>query len=40
MNAIKDGILDEVEPVGQMWVNSQSIVDIFPWKHSLPTKQK
>ena len=39
-NAIKDGTLDEVEPVGQMWVNLQSIVDIFPWKHKLPTKQK
>ena len=40
MNAIKDGSLDEVEPVGEAFVNSNSIVDIFPWKHNLPNKQK
>jgi hypothetical protein len=39
MNAIKEGTLDEVEPVGKMWLNIDSIVDVFPWKHSLPTKQ-
>jgi hypothetical protein len=39
MNAIKDGELSEVEPVGKCWVNTASIVDIFPWKHALPTKQ-
>lgn len=40
MNAIKDGDLSEVEPVGTAWVNLSSVVDFFPWKHSLPTKQK
>lgn len=40
MNAIKDGTLSEVEPVGTAWVNLQSIVDFFPWKHALPKEQK
>ena len=40
MNAIKDGTLSEVEPVGQMWVNIETIVDIFPWGHKLPKEQK
>jgi len=39
-NAIKDGTLDEVEPVGTMWVNLSSVVDFFPWKHKLPKEQK
>jgi hypothetical protein len=39
-NAIKEGALDEVEPVGTMWVNLSSIVDFFPWRHKLPTEQK
>lgn len=39
-NAIKDGTLDEVEPVGIVWVNLSSVVDFFPWKHRLPTDQK
>jgi hypothetical protein len=38
--AIKDGTLDEVEPVGTMWVNLSSVVDFFPWRHKLPTEQK
>ena len=38
--AIKNGTLSEVEPVGQQWVNMASAVDMFPWKHDLPTKQK
>lgn len=37
--AIKEGTLDEVEPVGTAWVNLSSVVDFFPWKHKLPTKQ-
>lgn len=37
--AIKDGELSEVEPVGTAWVNLSSVVDFFPWKHKLPTKQ-
>lgn len=38
--AIKDGTLDEVEPVGTAWVNLSSVVDFFPWKHDLPKEQK
>jgi len=40
MNAIKEASLDEVEPVGTYFVNSDSIVDAFPWTHKLPDKQK
>lgn len=40
MNAIKDGKLNEVEPVGDAWVNLHSITDMFPWKHALPKEQK
>jgi len=39
MNAIKDGILDEVEPVGVAYINITTVVDFFPWKHKLPTEQ-
>lgn len=39
-NAIKEGTLSEVEPVGTMWVNLSSVVDFFPWKHKLPQEQK
>lgn len=39
-NALKTGSLDEVEPVGTMWVNLSSVVDFFPWKHKLPMEQK
>ena len=40
MNAIKEGKLNEVEPVGTAFVNIESITDFFPWQHSLPTEQK
>ena len=40
MNAIKEGKLNEVEPVGEAFVNLASITDAFPWKHDLPTSQK
>jgi hypothetical protein len=40
MQAIKNGELDEVEPVGIAFVNINSVVDIFPWNHTLPTEQK
>ena len=40
MGAIKDGVLNEVEPVGDAFVNVNTIVDMFPWKHKLPTEQK
>jgi hypothetical protein len=39
-DALKNGTLNEVEPVGTMWVNLSSVVDFFPWKHKLPTEQK
>jgi hypothetical protein len=40
MTAIKDGLLNEVEPVGVAYINIDSVTDMFPWKHSLPSKQK
>ena len=40
MNAIKEGTLNEVEPVGIAFVNIESITDFFPWKHKLPSEQK
>lgn len=40
MQAIKDGTLNEVEPVGDALVNVSAIVDAFPWKHALPKEQK
>lgn len=39
MNAIKEGKLNEVEPVGRAFLNIQTVVDFFPWKHALPEKQ-
>ena len=40
MQAIKDGTLSEVEPVGDAFINLDTVVDFFPWKHSLPKDQK
>ena len=40
MQAIKEGKLNEVEPVGQAFLNFQSVTDFFPWNHDLPTEQK
>ena len=40
MQAIRDGVLGEVEPAGRAWVNAASITDCFPWKHALPRDQK
>lgn len=40
MQAIKDGKLNEVEPVGDAIINLDSITDAFPWKHNLPKDQK
>lgn len=40
MQAIKEGHLNEVEPVGDMWINMSAVVDIFPWKNELPKEQK
>lgn len=39
MNAIKEGKLNEVEPVGRAYINLSSVTDFFPWKHTLPEKQ-
>lgn len=39
MNAIKEGKLDSVEPVGRAYINLNSVTDFFPWKHPLPEKQ-
>ncbi len=38
--AIKDGTLNEIEPVGDAFVNLDTVTDFFPWKHTLPTKVK
>lgn len=40
MNCIKEGKLNEVEPVGDAFVNINSITDAFPWKFDLPKNQK
>ena len=40
MNAIKEGVLNEVEPVGTAFVNLDTVVDFFPWTHKLPSDQK
>ncbi len=40
MQAIKNGELKEVEPVGTAFVNLESVTDMFPWKHALPKEQK
>ena len=40
MNAIKEGKLNEVEPVGIAFINLQAVTDFFPWKHDLPKTQK
>jgi hypothetical protein len=40
MGAIEDGKLAEVEPVTcKVRVNTQSIIDIYEWRHKLPRKQ-
>lgn len=40
MQAIKDGVLNEVEPVGDALLNLDTVTDAFPWRHALPDKQK
>jgi len=39
MQAIKEGKLDEVEPVDQAFINLKGVMDFFPWKHELPKVQ-
>jgi hypothetical protein len=39
--AIETGKLDEVEPVDvNMYVNTDSLIDAYDWKHSLPRDQQ
>lgn len=40
MQAIKEGKLSEVEPVGDAIINMEAIIDAFPWVHALPKEQK
>ena len=40
MQAIKEGKLSEVEPVGQAFINIKAVCDLIPWKHNLPKEQK
>ena len=40
MNFIEDGDVNEVEPVGIVFVNMSTVIDFMPWKHELFTKQK
>ena len=40
MDAIQEGELNEVEPLGRWWVNLSSVTDFGIWKHELPTSQK
>ena len=42
MGWIKDGVQtnSEIEPVGEMFVNMDTVVDFFIWKHKLPLEQK
>ena len=40
MDCIKNGELNEVEPVGEAFINLDSVTDFFPWKHQLPKAQK
>jgi hypothetical protein len=40
MQAIKEGKLSEVEPVGDWFFNYDTMVDGGIWKHDLPKEQK
>jgi len=40
MQAIENGELKEVEPVGIAYVNLDTVTDFFPWVHKLPKEQK
>ena len=40
MNSIKEGKLNEVEPVGRAFININTVSDFFPWTHPLPEKQQ
>lgn len=36
--ALSEGTLSEVEVVGDLAINVATIVDVFPWRHELPTE--
>ena len=36
---IKTGIASEVEPIGEMLLNINTIIDILPFNHQLPREQ-
>ena len=38
--AIMNGVLSEVEPVDEMFLNTDTITDAFNWTHKLPREQK
>jgi len=40
MNAIENGELNEVEPVGDWFININAITDFGIWKHNIPKDQK
>jgi len=40
MDCIKNGKLNEVEPVGIAFINLNTVTDFFPWKHQLPKERK
>jgi len=40
MQAIQNGELNELEPVGKSFINIDTCIDFFPWNHELPTFQK
>lgn len=39
MQCIKKGELKEVEPVGDCWVNLNTVTDFYVWVHKLPKDQ-
>jgi len=40
MDTIFKGEVNEVEPVGDCYVNIEAVTDFFPWKHKLLKEQK
>jgi len=40
METIRDGSLNEVEPLGKAFLNIESIVDAFEWKHNTHKAQR
>ncbi|MFA6358809.1 MAG: hypothetical protein WCY09_09165 [Candidatus Omnitrophota bacterium] len=42
MDFLKNGLQTntEIEPMGETFVNMDTVVDFSPWKHKLPTDQK